>query len=173
MVRKIWAWLLLFVLCIAIQMHSYAQYFSKVYDFDSSSDWGKAIFLNQDSSYFVIGLGLKNTQGLRSINITKDGSTIVAKASTIQNNSSYYPGNTGRVKRLADSSYLVPLIVVWPKSQGYFYEAGGMAVLNKNGDTIFTRLYTDTAHYKEKINDCAPIRNGYVLAGMEINCEPT
>ncbi len=167
MVIKIRVWLLLFVLCIAIQTRSHAQYFSKVYDIDSSADWGYDIFRKADSSYIILGGGLKNNWGVLGISVSKDGSQVISKNRVLLNGGSYYEGNSGRAKRLTDSTYIMPLIAVWPKLPND-YRSGGMVLLDKNGDTIFTRLYTDTAHYEELIKDCAVIHKGYVLGGIKL-----
>ena len=65
---------------------SYAQYLQRLYDMDSTSDWGYDIFIKPDSTYLIYGMSLKVGQpwALFNLHVSSDGSTIISKKKILE-----------------------------------------------------------------------------------------
>lgn len=155
---------------IAAQDLNAQPYINKLYDFNTTNDWGHSIFPQSDGSYFILGLNFKNNQSGISANIiSADGNSVSQKKEIYrQYAASIYSGTAGRQKNINNYKYLIPLTVVSPQPNldyGNYYRSG-IAVLDSHGDTVFTKLYTDSSKYKEIIYDCYLMPDsGYLVAG--------
>jgi hypothetical protein len=161
---------LLLILLSLIYSDSYAQYFNKIFDYNNSIDWGYDIFLNSDSSYFITGETSQNGWGITASHLTNNGNQISNTRVIYNFGTNHYIGTgtlSGRVKRLYNKNYLVPITVEYPSSNASgFARGGGIALLDSLGDTILTRMFTDTANYDEQMNDCIVMPDsGYLVGG--------
>lgn len=170
MKNNIAARLFLLVLCITIQGRSLAQYFNQVHDIDSTADWGYDIFLKSDSSYFIIGGAIKNGSGLFGMNISNDGNTIASKSLYKIIPLGFDIGLVGRVKKLINGNYLVPFSTTWNHPPPIDYiQSAGLAILDSLGDTVMTRLYTDTANFSEEVYDCIEMPGGVLISRSAVH----
>ena len=70
---------LLLLLFVVITQPASGQHFNKVFDIDSSGDWGYDVFVNPDSTYFVIGGALFYSTyrwNIFGMTLSKDGSQV-------------------------------------------------------------------------------------------------
>jgi hypothetical protein len=146
------------VLLITVPHLSYGQYFQRLYDVDSSQDWGWNIFLQSDDNYVVLG-GFLNSEtrqwGLYNMQVSADGNTVLNKNIFQFDSASLYSGSPGETKTLP-SGYLAPQTIQWPNPvTGYLYSAVGFIKYNATGDTVFKKTYTDTSVYYDLMAACA------------------
>jgi hypothetical protein len=151
---------------------AHAQYFSNLYDYDSSSDFGLDVRILSDGNYLTIGGGLNATsheQGLEWMVIAKDGSSIINKHGLSSSFGPYYVGWQGRVKTLSGGGYILPVTEQRYKNPYTEYSECGIVKLNAALDTVFVKLYTDTSHYFESGDDVVvlPAGAGYILGGTQ------
>ena len=162
---------LLLCLCGMATMVTAQNGFSKLYNYDRSNDWGNHVFVQPDSTYFVIGQDFVNSRsGLMNMQISGDGSRYIARKEFLRlTDGKLYTGNTGRVKKTKQNRYLVPLVNVMPQANPNFgsYRLSGLALLDSIGDTIKTQWYTDSTKYVEFVNDCLVLPDGGYLLGGE------
>src|SRR5208283_1706492 len=149
---------------------SYCQYLQKLYDIDSSNEWGFDIFIQPDSSYLIFGTMLNYTVyhlGLFNTKISSDGNNMTNKINILFNNCSLYMGNPGARVKLQNGGYISPF------NGGLHYgsnESGwcGLIKYNDLGDTIFMKMYTDTPLYFGNMYTCAVLSDGNYIAGGEV-----
>lgn len=159
------------MLLILVASKVYAQpYINKLYDFDTTNDWGHTLFQHPDGSYLILGADFKNSiPAITSNQISIDGNVLLDKKEIYRlQNESLQMCTYGRIKKLFNGNYLVCITGVSPQPNTNYgsYFRSGLAVLDVNSDTIFTRLYTDTSKYKEILYDCLEMPDGgYLLAG--------
>ena len=69
------------LLLIVLPNISYSQYLQKLYDIDSSNDWGINIFIQPDSSYMIFGTKIYPVYhwSLFNAKISADGNYMVEK----------------------------------------------------------------------------------------------
>ena len=158
---------------VASPLLSFSQYFQKLYDIDSSHEWGWNLFIQQDANYFVLGWSFNQYTGLFSLY----NADINARTQTISNIHVQNPGNPsncigfgnpGEVKNNSFNEYVMPFVQQWPDIiTHYLYSAAGVAKMDVNGNMIFAKLYTDTSVFFERMNACAITFNGqgYLLGG--------
>lgn len=138
---------LLGMVLLLVPNSGFSQYFNALFDCDSSSDWGHTIFQNSDGNYLVYAAGLKMQNGVYRLTITKEGKLISTQAILAYNNSSFYMGGVAsKVKQVKQGSIL-PLTVTDASAT---YASAGLALINHSGDTIFSKVYTDTSKYFEE-----------------------
>lgn len=156
------------VLLMAASQPSFAQYIQKLYDIDTTVDWGWACFVKPDSTYMIFGWSYDTigyTAKLTSLHVSNDGNTIILKRNFSTNSTAIFPGDPGEVKQLADGNYIVPLNLQTP-NLSYTNSAAGLAKLTTSGDTIFLKAYTDTSKHFDNLWTCAEYRDGgYILGG--------
>jgi len=148
-----------------------AQYFSKLYDYDSSGDDCLDVQILSNNNYFTFGAELSTKtyqQGLQWMVISHDGDTVLYKNSISSSFGPMYKGLQGRVKLLSDGGYAVPFTMQRYKNPKTFYSVSGMVKLNKSFDTVFVRTYTDTTKYFEDVQDIIELPDkGYILVGEQ------
>ncbi len=166
--RYIVAAMICLLMLIASANKSYAQYMNRLYDYDSTHDWGLNLFVKNDNTYFVVGGAMRTggRWGQINMNISEDGSTILSKH-RIQNDSAYlYGGDYGQAKRIPTGGYLVPIVVQYPNYvTGYLYSMACLLRYKENGDTVFMKTYTDTSTYFERILNCDIMPDGGYIGG--------
>ncbi len=157
-------------LLIASSLTSYSQYFSKVYDYDSSLDWGWNVRVLSDSNILIVGeeknVTTSQQEGLMYMIIKQDGSQVLNRH-TIDYDShvSFYEGSPSTMKNLPDSGYLIPMCKQFSHDT-VTRSMAGLVRLNAQLDTVFVRTYTDTNVNFDDIYDCAIMPDGtYWIAG--------
>jgi len=157
------------VLLITVPHLSYGQYFQKLFDVDSSFDWGWDIFEQPDNNYFIIGWSIDpaiNEPMLFNMVVSGDGSTVLSKNILEIDSTSLGPGFPGEAKVLNNGEYIVPVTVQWPNPvTTYLYSAAGFIKYNAAGDTIFKKTYTDTSVYYDLIDACEVMSDGGYMEG--------
>lgn len=162
----------LLLLALTAAPAAYAQYFSRLYDYDSSGDLSINVRMQADGSYLVMGLALNETtfeQGMQWMVIAKDGSSVGNKHGVFSSFGPYFIGLQGRMKSLSTGGYILPITQQRYKSLYTPYSRCGLAKLNNVLDTVFVKFYTDTARNFEDVQDVIelPGGQGYMLAGEQ------
>ena len=124
-----------------------AQYMQKLYDCDSTDDWGINLFLNNDGTYFTVNQSFKISiyqWELVNLIISSDGNTLLNKKLIRNNNSSIFVGNPGEIKKLYNGNYIAPYTVQTPNIT-YGNSTTGFMKLNPISDTLFIKTYFDTS----------------------------
>jgi len=160
----------LLLLTAAVNL-SYGQYINKLYDNDSTSDWGVNVFVRPDNTYLIIGTGFSpGTDNWKLLNmiISNDGNTVISNHIIIKDSySSLYSGAEGAGKYLNGGGYITSFTIQYPNSgTGYLYSSGGIIKYNDIGDTVFIKTYTDTSIHFDGMNACAILPDGdYIVGG--------
>ncbi len=148
-------------------LYCYGQYVNKLYDYDQSFDWGWAITLRPDSSYFVVGTTTDPLSGkwfMTTMDISADGNIVSNKKRVQHNASNVYSGNPGEIHNLPHGGLILPFSSQTPNGS-YLNSAAGLIKLKTNGDTVFIKMYTDTSHRFDALYTCAGMPNGDLIAG--------
>ena len=146
-----------------------AQYFNKLYDFESSGDWGSTI-LPVGSNYFICGSGssANGDQFIGGMLVDNNGNKLAEKI--IIDKSGMRLESAGHVKRLSNGNYLANLVQIQNNATGLsFY--GGFALLNPQFDTIFVKGYTDTTIHEEYIWGSDTMAGGNIILGAILQYE--
>ncbi len=157
------------LLLLTAAHQSFGQYFQKLYDIDSSYDWGMDIFVLSDGSYFVkTEAGISNIDhgywALVNMKISADGSTILNERIVTDSIASLYGGANGGIILLPGGGYLSPLSInVFYGS--YNKASAGLVKYNAVGDTVFLKTFTDKSVYFEGMICCAIMPGGGYIAG--------
>lgn len=150
---------------------SFAQYFNKLYDCDSSYEYGMDIFLRHDNNYFILAEAQQLTIGrywLYSGVISTNGDTLISKKNIILDSTSIYLGDPGAVVQLQNENYIIPVTLV-EDFGGRQRSFGGLLKLNSSGDSIFLKKYTDTSEYLDVMSAISVGKNGdYLLGGRRL-----
>ncbi|MBA3828173.1 MAG: T9SS type A sorting domain-containing protein [Taibaiella sp.] len=145
------------------------QHFNKLYDYDSTADFGSNIFQQKAGNYFIINSALNNNNLQNEIGcmfILSNGILIGKKNILYSNSASFYSTTSGRVK-LYNNKFLVPITIQAFKGNWYSSRAG-LAVLDSIGDSIYTKIYTDSNLCRGFVNDIAVLPDkGYLLVGQQ------
>ena len=159
------------LLLIVLPNISYCQYLQKLYDIDSSNDWGVDIFIQPDSSYLIFGTKIYPIYhwGLFNTIISSDGNGINNKKIIQYNNCNLYMGACGSIKKIPTGGYLAPFSAYLDYGSGIQKSWCGLIKYNDIVDTIFLETYTDTAHNFENMYNCAVLPYGGYLVGGERN----
>lgn len=149
----------------------WGQYFSYLHDADSSSDMGAHLFLEADSTFFILGAGGYNPSGrflFYTQHISGDGSQLINAHAFKSPIYSYYIGYTGRARRLS-SGYISNFNAQAPSANPTFGTSSEamLAKFNAQGDTIFYKSYTDTLQNWDAAWDCNTLANGDYIFGGE------
>lgn len=141
------AWCLL-----AIPTNGNAQYLNNLYDFNTDSlrqcaEVPGNIFIRPDGSYFVTGQAVCtpfNKYFLFTMIISADGSQVVKRNSIGYGSytTNYYQGLNSPANRAATG-------YVSPYGFGAPWVTSGICLYDEQGDTVFTRTYTDTSIYND------------------------
>jgi len=175
-VNKISAYLLsLVVALIGLPLICFCQYIDTVYDYDSSRDFGYAIFAQPDSNYVIIGSSFNiSTQQneLVWMKVKRDGSQIISKHRIASNSASFYQGWPTEVRQLPDGGYIVPFEKQYQQLNPVRSMAGLMRI-DSMLDTVFVRTYTDTQINFDNIYTCGVLADGSFLLGGERSQMPS
>ncbi len=152
------------VVLLAPQL-SFAQYFSRLYDVDSSFDQPTNIRQKADGTLIVSGTTFKGQIQLGTIVLSTDGSQLLHQQVFGYTDHGVYQGAPGRMLSLSDNRYAIPASLGWlgsPVNIG----AAALIKIDEWGDTLLLRSYTDTASYFESVADiCLARDSGFFLAG--------
>ena len=154
------------LLLVAATHLSFGQYFQRLYDVDSSYDWGWNILLQPDGNFFIEG-GKQPTGsedwGEFNMQVSADGNTILSKHIMQYNATSLFNGNPGEIKAFP-GGYISPLQILQPHGT---YPSGraGLIKYDADGDTVFLKTYTDTSVYFEVMYACTVMPSGGFLGG--------
>jgi hypothetical protein len=157
------------MLLLTASLQSSAQYFQKLYDIDSSYDWGWDIFVQPDGNYFIkeaAGInGLDHSHwALVNMQISANGDTILSEHMVRYDSASLYDGANSGTVLLPSGGYLSPLqINVF--YGGYDRASAGLVKYNASGDTVFLKTYTDTSIYYDGMICCAIMPDGGYIGG--------
>jgi hypothetical protein len=164
--KKIWM-VLLPVLLIAQAVA--AQYVNKLYDYDSSYDWGTNVFVKSNGNYFIEGQSMNVHTGrwaLYTMEIVKDGDTVRNKKYIVFDSvASCGDGNTGTIRRTPDGGYIIPFTIE-PQTASFAASLSGIIKLDSEGNTVFIKTYTDTSVY-DYMSDCAIAKDGSIYLSGE------
>jgi len=160
-------WILLTVVQL-ITVPLFSQYFQKLYDIDSTVDWGYDIFTEPDSTYFIFGMDI-NSHGdpwaLFNLHISADGNTVISKKTLQSDSASLFIGVYGEMRMLPVGGYVAPFtaeIAYGTFTRGW----GGILKYNATGDTTFLKTYTDTSVYYDAFDALSIMPdNGYIIGG--------
>ncbi|HRO42017.1 MAG TPA: T9SS type A sorting domain-containing protein [Flavipsychrobacter sp.] len=135
---------LLLVLLLAIPVISKSQYLNKLYDHDTTADWGYHVFVQPDNNYFIIGAGIRGTWRILAKTVDPNG-TELAKKEVLKGPGtfSWYDGEPGGAKRLSNGDYIVPVTVI-RSHFGFNIKLAGLTRLAPNGDTLWLKWHSDT-----------------------------
>jgi|GEM_PF-5884412 len=168
MKKAVLLWMLLFC-CNFI---SKSQYFNKLYDYDSTQEWGLNILNYDADSYkvlcgFVIPNG--NSAGLYISEINSQGVEFNKKSVLINDSIYYEKGTNAQIRTLSkNKGYIMPVNI------GYHYPNRTRVIasiyrITANGDSVLLKGHTDTAIYKEFFWSCDTTANGdYLLCGHRL-----
>ncbi len=153
---------------IALPVFSQAQYFEKLYDNDTTQDWGWCIRNRPDSSYFIVGSSFYETTEQFSafdMTISSDGSLVLSKKNFVKNGGYIGPGNPGEMIQLSNG-YVLPLNKQWPNpTASHVYSAAGIMKFDAAGDTVFLKTFTDTSVYFDALYAINLMLDGGYIAG--------
>lgn len=141
--------------------------FNSIYDHDSTGDWGTNVFVKPDNSYLLMGGGAKQGNGWDAfwMDISQDGSQVLAKQYVQSTLTSYYIGGYGRTEKLQDGGYIIPHQFVKPGT-GFDRYSSGLLKLDNQKNIVFAKYYTDTANCQEFTEDVTVLPDGgYIVAG--------
>ncbi len=145
-----------------------AQYFNQVYDYDSSDDWGYNVFVQPDNNFFIIGHGYKYSNGQLHViakRIRPDSSEVFTKTILQSPVFDFYRGLPGNARRLKGGQYVLPVTAARPAGFSSV-NVGGLAKIDRNGDLIWIRYYTDTLIETEIMYVCNVMPDGgFLIAG--------
>ncbi len=162
---------LVFILVMILStVQSFAQYFNRLYDIDSTADWGITIF-HAGPNYLILGSAYNYQNGFWSISgltIAPNGNQVFEKQILKSPLVSFEQGvKPGRQKRLADGGFISP-VTRRTKAGNIDRFNVGFFRLNNLLDTVFVKGYTDTANYKGYTYDCDTADGGdFILGGFE------
>jgi hypothetical protein len=161
--------LLLVLQIFAAPITGFCQYFQRLYDIDSSQEWGVDIFLEQSGNYMVFGTQINTvtTDKWKFFNaeITAGGYTVLSKKVLQNDAANFYMGLPGEVKKL-NGGYVGPL-TIQTVIGGYYRSSAGLIKYDIAGDTTLFKTYTDTSINYEGISSCAIGQNCYFLGGYK------
>ena len=159
----------LFILAtlIALPIFSFAQYFQRFQDCDSTYNWGWSIFLRPDSTYFAFGWGINDftNQGLiyNSI-ISGDGSSVLSVHTLQIESTAIGQGNPGQVSLMAGSYYMPATLQV--ARDTFLTSRSCLIKFNALGDTTILNTYTDTSRFFDnQITSTIVNANNILLGG--------
>ena len=161
--------LLLALQIFAAPIAAFSQYFQRLYDVDSSQEWGTNIFIKPDSTYFIFGTQINTTTTdkwkLFNLTISSDGSTILGKKILKYDSLDLFMGLPGEMKKLRNG-YLCPMSVQW--SFGTYWRGwAGFLKYNSVGDTVLLKTFTDTSIYFDVMACCAMLPDStYIFGGL-------
>ena len=155
----------------AVPVHSQSLYLNRVYDHDSTQDWGYNVFIEDDGNYFIIGSAFDAVKGrLRLIakRIAPDGTELLSKSILESDTYNYYRGLPGGAKRLTNVDYLVPISREKPHAiLSQIRGEAGLARLTSNGDILWVKYYTDTLVSIDYIWNCNVTSDGgFAMVGQ-------
>ncbi len=151
----------------------FAQYANRLYDVDSNSEFGYNIRVVNDTGLFIHGAAntVAGSAVLFSLKLN-------ASRNEISHSKIVYPGsrlvtaNNGRLRQLADGTYATGFSLFTPSTPHVRARAGFMK-MDANGDTIFTKLYTDTFLHDDVVWDLIEMPDhGFMLAGERYDTSP-
>ncbi len=151
---------------IVAPLSSSCQQFQHLFDYDSTYDWGYNIFLNNDSSYFVLGEAEKTNYELINMHLTAHGDSVLSKHSVSSDSASIYCGVVGGAKRLLSGGFISPVTTqfFWGT---YRRSWAGIVRYDTAGNLSLARAYTDTSMYFDGMLSCAVTPDGsYLLGGF-------
>jgi len=148
-----------------------AQYIDKLHDFSYSSDYGMHLFRKPDSTYLVAGWitdRFTNQPFLVTMDVSADGMLVSNKRQISYTNGAPYWSDPGQAAKLATGGYILGMTLQYRNNS-----ISGLVKLQPNGDTAFTRTYTDTNAYWDNIYACAAMPDGgYAIGGLRWNKLP-
>lgn len=152
------------------QFDGQAQYINKVFDYANDVDWGNDIFILSDSSFNILSnstyLGY---YGEAVIHVSADGNQVISQKILRKDQVSYYVGNgnKGRVKKLKNGNYLLPLLEAIPAGLNVdAYANAGFGIVDSVGDSIMVKVYNQDTGIAESAYDCTQMPDGgYIVAG--------
>lgn len=156
------------LLLLVAAYHSNAQYLNRLYDWDTTSDWGWNIFVRPDNSYFISGAGINfvdNRWWDYNMILSTDGSTVLSKKSIKPDSTSVYLGDGGSATSDA-GMYILP-ISVQKRIEDTLRSSAGIMEYNSLGDTVFLRTYSDVSTNFDVMNCVAVMPDGGYLGGGE------
>ena len=165
--------IIILAMLLASPQLSSAQYFQHLFDNDSSQDWGWSINQQNDGNYFVQGWSFnQNTDksSMYNMTISSDGNNILHQYQLLPGMDVINIGSglPGEMKNLPNGDYILPATMQWPNaSTHYAYSSGALVKLNSIGDTVFFKIYIDTANHFDVIYALSIVINkGYLLGGV-------
>ena len=154
----------------AVPTYSQGLYLDEVYNVDTSFDWGRNVFVENDGNYFIVG-GAVNSGNRHTIFVKKiapDGTQLLSKVIFASDIYSFFCGLPGSVKQFSSGDFLVPI------SKEKYHpnvlqrrQYGGLARINSNGDVIWIKYYTDSTVALDFMWNCNILPDGgLILVGQ-------
>ena len=152
---------LLVLFLITTPALSEAQYLNRVYDFDTTLDFGFNVFIKSNGNYSVIGSAKKSTTKITTMEIDPTGNKLNAKSILESESFSFFRGNAGALKKI-QGDYIMPIEGVRGKMGGDIHFSG-LSRIKENGDTLWVRWYPDTLVHQESAFNCNVMPDGGFL----------
>jgi len=161
------------MLVAILPLASFGQGFSRLFDYDSTYEYGWHIFIEPSGNYSIFGEATKGNGPafITNMEVAADGNNILSKHGLFIDTSQIYSTESGQAAKLPNGGYLLPVTI--QSATTPVRSAGGLAKYNASGDTIFVRMYTDTSLYFDNANACALLPNGDYLLGSTHELYPS
>lgn len=145
---------------------------------DSTDDGAFNILLRSDNTLFVSGSCYEPVSDNWAIadaawmNVSANGANVLSRHHLHMDGLAMWNTYAGDAKQLPNAGYALtytvqPVLYPWPEPNRWI-ESAGLVMLNFQLDTLFSKLFTDTALYGERLFDCDVLPSGdLVLAGWQ------
>lgn len=145
---------------------------------DSTDDAAFNILLRSDNTLFVSGTCHEPVSDNWAIadaawmNVSWNGANVLSRHHVHKEGMGMWNNYAGDVKQLPNGSFALtytvqPVLYPWPEPNRWI-EFAGLIMLDAQMDTIYTKLFTDTSLYGERVFDCDMIQSGdLIMAGWQ------
>jgi len=141
---------LLIAVALIMPQQSFAQYQSRLYDVDRTSDDAINIRRKADGNLLISGgSATDSAQQLGTIILSNNGSQLLSKKVIGYPGKNIFQNGYGRFITLQNGNYAFNPTFAYPSNKPLRQTAAALMVINGLGDTIRTTIYTDTSIHAE------------------------
>lgn len=158
---------MLVVVALFAPLLSVAQYSNNLYDIDSTGDIGTDLGAREDGNFLVFGVSIKSIwPSMGGIVINQTGNLLLKGRINTNPTEGYFHGSYGNLRPLKGDRFLSAITIRTTSSSINEVTSNAAFVwLDKNGDSLRVRTYSDTAIEKEIIRGFCITKNGDIVAG--------